>query len=61
MATVILLNVFVGNIVSIHKQIERLPDVIKGLLGFTLLVSGISACRNLREEPLTLLSGNEQD
>ena len=129
MATVILLNVFVGNIVSIHKQIEKLPDVIKvnafisnlngsqaaglkikekyvdgvalkmngkeifdqrysagvvyseandieqpvvngdvfitvvsfsGLLGFTLLVSGISAWRNLREEPLALLSGNEQ-
>lgn len=31
------------------------------LLGFTLLVSGIAAWRNLREEPLTLLSGNEQD
>lgn len=31
-----------------------------GLFGFTLLVSGISAWRNLREEPLALLSGNEQ-
>ena len=29
MVTVMLLNVFVGNIVSIHKQIEKLPDVIK--------------------------------